>query len=69
MVYREGVTDMCPEGTRWVEVPSPPQNVTQLSVSQTGVVWTVTWEEVAYVRVGMAYYQPIGECGVEFQER
>ncbi|KAK2565445.1 Tectonin beta-propeller repeat-containing protein 1 [Acropora cervicornis] len=57
VVYRSGISEKCPEGEEWLEIPSPQVSITQLSVSQTGVVWGVTWEGVAVVRTGVTYYQ------------
>ena len=61
VIYRSGVSEKCPEGDKWIEIPSPQVSITQLSVSPSGVVWGVTWEGVAVVRVGVSYYQPTGE--------
>ena len=61
VIYRSGVSEKCPEGDKWIEVPSPQVSITQLSVSPSGVVWGVTWEGVAVVRVGVTYYQPTGK--------
>lgn len=61
VVYRSGITEKCPEGKEWVDVPSPQVSITQLSVSPSGLVWGVTWEGVAVVRTGVTYYQPTGE--------
>lgn len=61
VIYRSGVSEKCPEGDKWIEIPSPQVSITQLSVSPSGVVWGVTWEGVAVVRVGVTYYQPTGE--------
>ena len=55
------MSEKCPEGDKWIELPSPQVSITQLSVSPSGVVWGVTWEGVAVVRVGVSYYQPTGE--------
>lgn len=60
-MYRSGISETCPEGEEWLEIPSPQVSITQLSVSQTGVVWAVTWEGVAVVRTGVTYYQPTGK--------
>lgn len=60
VIYRSGVSDKCPEGEKWIEVPSPQISITQLSVSPSGVVWGVTWEGVAVVRVGVSFYEPTG---------
>lgn len=60
VVYRSGISEKCPEGESWIEIPSPQVSITQLSVSQSGVVWGVTWEGVAVVRSGVTYYQPTG---------
>lgn len=55
------MSEKCPEGDKWIEIPSPQVSITQLSVSPSGVVWGVTWEGVAVVRVGVSYYEPTGE--------
>ena len=55
------MSEKCPEGDKWIELSSPQVSITQLSVSPSGVVWGVTWEGVAVVRVGVSYYQPTGE--------
>ena len=62
------MSEKCPEGDKWIEIPSPQVSITQLSVSPSGVVWGVTWEGVAVVRAGVTYYQPTGEEGnnIEF---
>lgn len=60
-MYRSGISEKCPEGEKWIEIPSPQVSITQLSVSQSGVVWGVTWEGVAVVRSGVSYYEPTGE--------
>ena len=64
VIYRSGVSEKCPEGDKWIEIPSPQVSITQLSVSPSGVVWGVTWEGVAVVRVGVSYYEPTGEEGI-----
>lgn len=61
VIYRSGVSDKCPEGEKWIVVPSPQISITQLSVSPSGVVWGVTWEGVAVVRVGVSFYEPTGK--------
>lgn len=60
------MSEKCPEGDKWIEIPSPQVSITQLSVSPSGVVWGVTWEGVAVVRAGVTYYQPTGEEAIEF---
>ena len=60
-MYRSGISEKCPEGDKWIEIPSPQVSITQLSVSPSGVVWGVTWEGVAVVRSGVSYYEPTGE--------
>ena len=61
VVYRAGISEKCPEGDKWIEIPSPQVSITQLSVSPSGVVWGVTWEGVAVVRSGVTCYEPCGE--------
>lgn len=61
------MSEKCPEGDKWIEVASPQVSITQLSVSPSGVVWGVTWEGVAVVRVGVTYYQPTGELEILIQ--
>ena len=61
VVYRSGISEKCPEGDKWMEIPSPQVSITQLSVSPSGVVWGVTWEGVAVVRSGVTCYEPFGE--------
>ena len=61
VVYRSGISEKCPEGDKWIEIPSPQVSITQLSVSPSGVVWGVTWEGVAVVRSGVTCYEPFGE--------
>lgn len=60
VVYRSGISEKCPEGDKWIEIPSPQVSITQLSVSPSGVVWGVTWQGVAVVRTGVTHYQPTG---------
>ena len=61
VVYRSGISEKCPEGDKWFEIPSPQVSITQLSVSPSGVVWGVTWEGVAVVRSGVTCYESFGE--------
>lgn len=60
VVYRSGISEKCPEGDKWIEIPSPQVSITQLSVSPSGIVWGVTWEGVAVVRSGVTCYEPFG---------
>mgnify|MGYP001794407912 CR=1 FL=1 len=62
VVYREAVnTEKCPEGNTWREIQSPCVSITQMSISRTGVVWGVTWEGIAVVRIGITYHEPTGK--------
>ena len=60
------MSEKCPEGDKWIDIPSPQVSIFQLSVSPSGVVWGVTWEGVAVVRVGVSYYEPTGEEEIYF---
>lgn len=60
------MSEKCPEGEKWIEVPPPQVSITQLSVSPSGVVWGVTWQGVAVVRIGVTFYEPTGKKGENY---
>lgn len=60
------MSEKCPEGEKWIEVPPSQVSITQLSVSPSGVVWGVTWQGVAVVRIGVTFYEPTGKKGENY---
>ncbi|XP_077490188.1 tectonin beta-propeller repeat-containing peroxin 23 [Amblyomma americanum] len=61
VLFREGVTRLCPEGTSWTPVPVPENSeVSQVSVGRTGLTWAVAWNGNALVRLGVSRSNYIG---------
>ena len=66
VMVRQGVTDTCPEGTGWLNIPTPTgKEVSQLSVAPSGLVWAVTWQGAALVRLGVSMIDPTGTSWCE----
>jgi len=66
VMIRQGVTDTCPEGTGWLNIPTPTgKEVSQLSVAPSGLVWAVTWQGSALVRLGVSMIDPTGTSWCE----
>ncbi|XP_059099157.1 tectonin beta-propeller repeat-containing protein-like isoform X1 [Tigriopus californicus] len=58
---RQGVRSNCPEGTGWLHITTPNGcEVSQISVSPSGLVWAVTWNGKALVRLGVSRINPTG---------
>jgi len=54
VLFRSGLTTLCPEGIEWTHIPSPSNNeIKQISVGPTGLVWAVLWSGRAFVRTGV----------------
>ena len=61
MVTRQSVAAACPEGTGWLSVLTPVgSEVSQLSVTPSGLVWAVTWGGGALVPVSIGRLGPDG---------
>ena len=61
VMVRQGVTNTCPEGTGWLNIPTPiGKEVSQLSVAPSGLVWAVTWQGSVLVRLGVTMIDPTG---------
>jgi len=61
VMVRQGVTNTCPEGLGWLNIPTPEgKEVSQLSVAPSGLVWAVTWQGSALVRLGVTMIDPTG---------
>jgi tectonin beta-propeller repeat-containing protein 1 len=60
---RWGITHDTPEGTEWANVPTLEngQEVTSISVGPTGLVWAITYDGHALVRIGTNWETPLGE--------
>lgn len=53
-MFRNGVNTECPDGTRWISVPSPKNSeVRSASCSAIGVLWIVLEDGGAAVRYGI----------------
>jgi len=66
VMVRQGVTDTAPEGTGWLNIPTPTgKEVSQLSVAPSGLVWAVTWQGSALVRLGVCMLDPTGTSWCE----
>ena len=64
-MYRYGREHYCPEGKGWTEIiPEEGQEVFSISVGPTGLIWAVTWEGSALVRLGVSWEQVIGKSTV-----
>lgn len=54
VMFRYGVTIICPEGIKWIHIPTPSGcEVNQISVGPTGLVWAITWDGNALIRIGV----------------
>ena len=61
VLYRQGITVVCPEGTSWVTITLPDDvKAGQISVGPTGMVWMITWQGDLYMRTGISKFQPTG---------
>lgn len=61
VLFREGVTRLCPEGTHWVPIQVPENlEVNQVSVGRTGLTWAVSWSGNALVRLGVSRHNYMG---------
>ncbi|XP_028395242.1 tectonin beta-propeller repeat-containing protein 1-like [Dendronephthya gigantea] len=61
VLYRQGITAVCPEGTSWVTIHLPEEvKAGQISVGPTGMVWLITWQGSLYMRTGISKFQPTG---------
>eukprot|EP00095_Tigriopus_kingsejongensis_P005868 maker-scaffold38_size502422-snap-gene-2.18 protein:Tk05868 transcript:maker-scaffold38_size502422-snap-gene-2.18-mRNA-1 annotation:"tectonin beta-propeller repeat-containing protein" len=61
VLVRQGVRGNCPEGNGWLPIPTPNKcEVSQISVSPSGLVWAVTWNGQALVRLGVSRINPTG---------
>lgn len=66
MLFRYGVTETSPEGSGWVPIKTPDkEEVNQISVGRTGLVWAVTWSGTALARVGVTRENIMGEILLE----
>ncbi|XP_071442463.1 tectonin beta-propeller repeat-containing protein [Hetaerina americana] len=68
VLYRSGITWMCPEGVCWEEVAvgdgSEGQEVKQVGVGPMGDAWCILWNGHALVRAGVARDHPKGDFWV-----
>ena len=61
VMVRQGVTSTNPEGSGWMHIPTPTgKDVSQLSVTASGLVWAVTWQGSVLVRLGVSALDPTG---------
>ena len=66
VMVRHGVTDTCPEGRGWLNIPTQTgREVSQVSVAPSGLVWAVTWHGSALVRLGVSLTDPSGTSWCE----
>lgn len=60
-MWRNGVSIISPEGSRWNAVPMPAGcEVKNISCGATGLVWAVLWSGKALVRTGVSLKTPMG---------
>ena len=56
------MTSQCPEGQSWKDVPmGAEQEVLNISMGPTGLLWVVTWSGTILVRIGVSWFNPIGK--------
>ena len=61
VMVRQGVTFSSPEGNGWMPIQTPNScEVSQISVSPSGLVWAVTWNGKTLVRLGISRLDPTG---------
>ena len=61
MLYRDGVCQSSPEGTKWIPIDSEDLNLVQISVGPSGLLWGVQWDGATVVRAGISYQNPLGK--------
>ena len=67
MLYREGVCHSCPEGKSWIHVDVPSDlYLVQLSVGPSGLLWAITYDGEAVVRLGISHQNPLGKFTISF---
>ena len=59
---RTGVTRDCPEGVDWIHQNTDTLGAVNIAVGPTGLVWTVTWDGLALVRLGVNSEHVYGNC-------
>lgn len=65
-MFRSGVSTSSPEGLRWTAISTPAGNeLTQLSVGPTGLVWGVLFNGCAIVRTGVTRDRLSGESWLD----
>lgn len=65
-MFRSGVSSSSPEGLRWTAISTPAGNeLTQLSVGPTGLVWGVLFNGCAIVRSGVTRDRLSGESWLD----
>ncbi|XP_073983179.1 tectonin beta-propeller repeat-containing peroxin 23 isoform X1 [Rhodnius prolixus] len=68
VMWRNGVSIISPEGSRWNAVPMPAGcEVKNISCGATGLVWAVLWSGKALVRTGVSLKTPMGEGWLEVE--
>ena len=56
-----GVTAHCPEGQSWKDIPvDEEQEILNVSMGPTGLLWTITWAGTILVRTGVTWHNPTG---------
>ncbi len=60
VLYREGISQPCPEGTNWISIDSEDLNLVQISTGPSGLLWGVQWDGAVVVRTGISYQNPLG---------
>eukprot|EP00795_Rhopilema_esculentum_P009346 gene9346-17049_t len=69
VLYREGISQSCPEGTGWVRLNSSEDlNLVQISVGPSGLLWAVQWDGTALARIGISQQNPTGEGWKEIKD-
>ena len=65
MLYRTGISSICPDGKSWETVELPEEvRVGQISVGPTGMVWVITWKGTLLLRTGVSKFRHMGEKNV-----
>ena len=61
MLFRTGISSLCPEGQAWVDVPiEDGDEVLSIGVGPTDLVWAATWTGHLLVRTGINWQNPRG---------
>lgn len=66
VMFRSGVSTMCPEGIRWIGINTPSNiEVSKIAVGTTGLVWAILYNGRALVRTGITRDNLTGDSWLE----